>query len=78
MSLNLCWLIDQDYDSFKLSLTSIFYNHFTANLSNIIIFKSPTLIFLSVATLVFEAQTPKIKIQIAAKRWVIEQNGQRI
>ena len=35
-------LIDQDYDSFKLSLVSIFYDHFTATLSNNIIFKNPT------------------------------------
>ena len=31
-------LTDQDYDSFKLSLVSIFYDHFTATLSNNIIF----------------------------------------
>ena len=72
------WMIDQDYDSFKLSLVSIIYDHFTATLSNSIIFKNPNIEILSVATLVSEAQTPKIKIQIAAKRWVIEQNGQRI
>ena len=35
-------LIDQDYDSFKLSLVSIIYDHFTATLSNNIIFKNPT------------------------------------
>ena len=35
-------LIDQDYDSFKLSLVSIFYDHFTATLSNNIIFKNAT------------------------------------
>ena len=36
------WMIDQDYDSFKLSLVSIFYDHFTATLSNNIIFKNAT------------------------------------
>ena len=35
-------LIDQDYDSFKLSLVSIIYDHFTATLSYNIIFKNPT------------------------------------
>ena len=35
-------LIDQDYDSSKFSLVSIFYDHFTATLSNNIIFKNPT------------------------------------
>ena len=36
------WMIDQDYDSFKLSLVSIIYDHFTATLSYNIIFKNPT------------------------------------
>ena len=35
-------LVDQDNDSFKLSLVSIFCNHFAATLSNNAIFKNPT------------------------------------
>ena len=35
-------LIDQDNDIFKLSLVSIFCNHFTATLSNNTILKNPT------------------------------------